>query len=68
MKLALNTNILVYAEGVNGSEPQARAAALVAALPLVNVVVPVQVLGELFKVLTRKARCPAIEARSAVLA
>jgi predicted nucleic acid-binding protein len=68
VKLALDTNILVYAEGVNGSEPQARAAALIAALPLVNVVVPVQVLGELFRVLTRKARRPAIEARAAVLA
>jgi predicted nucleic acid-binding protein len=68
VKLALDTNILVYAEGVNGSELRARAAALIAALPLVSVVIPVQVVGELFRVLTRKASRPAIEARAAVLA
>jgi prevent-host-death family protein len=55
VKLTLDTSILVYAEGVNGSEPRARAAALIAALPLVSVVVPVRVPGELFRVLTHKA-------------
>lgn len=68
MKLALDTNILAYAEGVNGSERQAQATALIASLPLLSVVVPVQVLGELFRVLTRKARRPAGDARGAVLA
>jgi predicted nucleic acid-binding protein len=68
VKLALGTNILVYAEGINGRERQTQAATLIAALPLVSVVVPVQVLSELFQVLIRKARRPAAEARAAVLA
>lgn len=68
MKLALDTNVLAYAEGVNGADRQARAADLIAALPLASVVVPVQVLGELHRVLARKARRPAAEARAAVLA
>ncbi|UEM05050.1 PIN domain-containing protein [Skermanella rosea] len=68
MKVALDTNVLVYAEGINGSVPRTRALSLIAALPLTNVVVPVQVLGELFRVLTRKAKRPPAEARGAVLA
>jgi predicted nucleic acid-binding protein len=68
MKVALDTNILAYAEGVNGEERRLQAADLVAALPLAATVVPVQVLGELFHLLTRKVRRPAAEARAAVLA
>lgn len=68
MRLALDTSLLVCAEGLNGSARQERAGNIVAALPVPNVVVPVQVLGELFRVLTGKARYPAADARIMVLA
>jgi predicted nucleic acid-binding protein len=65
--VALDTNVLVYAEGVNDPVRQARALDLIAALPEGAAIVPVQVLGELFRVLTAKVRRPAAEARAAVL-
>jgi predicted nucleic acid-binding protein len=65
--LALDTNVLVYAEGVNDPGRRLNAEMLVGRLPLSGTVIPVQVLGELFRVLTRKARWPAADARAAVL-
>lgn len=65
MRVCLDTNVLAYAEGINDAERQARALDVVAALT--DAVVPVQVLGELFRVLTMKARRPAEAARTAVL-
>ncbi|MDP3895975.1 MAG: PIN domain-containing protein [Mesorhizobium sp.] len=56
MKLAVDTNIFVYAEGVNGPVEAASARKLIADLPVNDTVVPVQVLGELFNVLTRKGQ------------
>ncbi|SHM42776.1 Predicted nucleic acid-binding protein, contains PIN domain [Paracoccus solventivorans] len=67
MKLALDTNVLAYAEGVNGSEKRDVALDLVRHLPQSAVVVPVQVLGELFNVLVRKAGRTKPEAREALL-
>lgn len=67
MIVALDTNVLAYAEGVNDSVRQARALELIAALPDGAAIVPVQVLGELFRVLTAKVKRPAAEARAAVL-
>lgn len=67
MRVALDTNILVYAEGANDASHQAKARALVKALPAAATVVPVQVLGELFRVLTRKASLPPQRARERVL-
>ncbi|CCG42766.1 PIN domain-containing protein [Magnetospirillum molischianum] len=67
MIVALDTNVLVYAEGVNDPVRQARALDLIAVLPEGAAIVPVQVLGELFRVLTAKVRRPAAEARAAVL-
>lgn len=67
MIVALDTNVLAYAEGVNDAVRQARALEVIAALPPGGAVVPVQVLGELFRVLTRKVKRPAVEARMAVL-
>jgi len=55
MLVALDTNILVYALGINDADRRDRALALIAALPEAKVVIPVQVLGELFRVLTGKA-------------
>jgi predicted nucleic acid-binding protein len=67
MRVALDTNVLAYAEGV-GDAPRCEAARrLVEALPPDAVVLPVQVLGELQRVLTGKLRQPAEQARAAVL-
>jgi predicted nucleic acid-binding protein len=67
MRLALDTNVLAYAEGVGDDERCRKAIALVQALPVDVVVLPAQVLGELHRVLTGKARRDAVKARDAVL-
>lgn len=67
MRLALDTNILAYAEGVNGAAMKRAALELIVKLPQDTVLLPVQALGELFNVLVRKAgRAPA-KARRAIL-
>lgn len=68
MKVALDTNVLAYAEGVNGSEKRDVSLDLIRRLPQTAVVLPVQVLGELFNVLVRKAGRSKPEARDALLA
>jgi len=65
---ALDSNILVYVEGVNGAEREAASRALIGQLPLKMTFVPAQALGELYNVLTRKAGWPGDRARTAVLA
>lgn len=67
MRLALDTNILAYAEGVNGAERRALAQAMLQDLADDELIVPAQVLAELFAVLTRKARQTAAVARTRVL-
>lgn len=67
MIAALDTNVVAYAEGANDAARQAMAIELLSALPASRVVLPVQVLGELFRVLTRKAGRSSVEARSAIL-
>jgi predicted nucleic acid-binding protein len=67
VRVALDTNILAYAEGVNGPERQAQARQILRDLAEQERVVPVQALGELFTLLTRKARRTAPEARAAVM-
>lgn len=67
MRVAIDTNVLAYAEGVGDAKRCKRAADVVAALDVSNVVLPVQVLGELFNVLTKKAGRSATQARDAVL-
>jgi predicted nucleic acid-binding protein len=67
VRVALDTNILAYAEGVNGPVGKKAALDVLDRLPQNAVVLPVQVLGELFQVLVRKAGRPAAEARSAIL-
>jgi predicted nucleic acid-binding protein len=67
MKIALDTNILAYVEGV-GDEVRCEAShELLAALPADGVVLPAQTLGELFRVLTGKRGLSPQEARDAVL-
>ncbi|WBO24341.1 PIN domain-containing protein [Sphingomonas abietis] len=68
MKLALDTNILAYAEGVNGAERHEQAMALIARIPNDAGVIPAQALGELFNVLVRKAGRTRASARDSLLA
>lgn len=67
MKVALDTNVLAYAEGTNGAEMKEKALDLIQKLPTGSVVLPAQVLGELFSVLVHKAKKPATSARTAIL-
>lgn len=66
MKVAVDTNTLAYAEGVNGADLRRRAIDVIKSIPAHNIVLPAQVLGELFAVLVRKDRWPPDEARQAV--
>jgi predicted nucleic acid-binding protein len=67
VKVALDTNVLAYAEGTKGAAMRDKALALVRGLPPGSVVLPVQTLGELFNVLVRKAKRPPAQARTAIL-
>jgi predicted nucleic acid-binding protein len=67
VRVALDTNVLAYAEGVNGLAMKKAALELVDKLPQNSVILPVQTLGELFQVLVRKAARPPRDARAAVL-
>lgn len=59
MRLALDTNLLVYAEGEGDALRCGLARTLTQRLQVQRVVLPVQVLGELHHVLARKYRWPA---------
>ena len=67
MRVALDTNVLAYAEGVNGQDRKDAALLILRDFAEHELMVPAQALGELFVVLTRKARRQAAEARGAVL-
>lgn len=67
MRFALATNILAYAEGVNDAGRAALALDLLTRIPQDETLVPIQVLGELFTVLVRKAGRSPLEARDAIL-
>jgi predicted nucleic acid-binding protein len=66
LRIALDTNLLAYAEGVNDANKRDIALALVGRLPQSDTLVPVQVLGELFHLLVRKGGRSRIEARDAL--
>jgi len=67
VRVALDTNILAYAEGLNGTEMRRTALELVEKLPGEAVLLPVQTLGELFALLVRKAGRSPAKARKAIL-
>jgi predicted nucleic acid-binding protein len=67
VKVALDTDFLAYAEGVNGEGRRSIALDLMRHLPTGAAFIPVQVLGELFNVLVRKADRSPAEAREALL-
>jgi predicted nucleic acid-binding protein len=66
MRIALDTNVLAYAEGVNGPGRQRDALKVLAQLRGADIVLPAQTLGELFHVLVRKATFSRTAARAAV--
>jgi predicted nucleic acid-binding protein len=66
-RVALDTNILAYAEGLGDAQRCAAARNLIEHLPTDRVLLPAQVLGELFRVLTGKAGRSAGQAREAVM-
>jgi predicted nucleic acid-binding protein len=67
MRAALDTNILAYAEGVNGASMKDSALAIIDKLHAPSTFLPVQVLGELFHLLVRKAGFSPQRARSSLL-
>jgi predicted nucleic acid-binding protein len=67
MRIALDTNILAYVEGINGPSRKESAIAVLEKLPVDSIFLPVQVLGELFHVLVRKALFSSKHARTAIL-
>ena len=67
LTVALDTNVLAYAENTNGAEMRDHALDLLERLPVEQTLIPVQALGELFAVLVRKARRSRTHAREAVL-
>ncbi len=66
MRIALDTNLLVSAEGLNGAARRTQALAVIEAHGDDELVLPVQTLGELFVVLTRKAGRTPADARLAL--
>lgn len=67
MRITLDTNVLAYAEGVGDEARCHMAREVIAGLPVVNVLIPVQVLVELHRVLTRKAGRSSGESKEAIL-
>ncbi|MDW6021772.1 PIN domain-containing protein [Mesorhizobium sp. BAC0120] len=54
MKIALDTNVLAYAEGINDPVRHHSAIRLIEGLQPQDCLIPVQVLGELFNVIIRR--------------
>jgi predicted nucleic acid-binding protein len=70
VKAALDTNVLAYAEGMNGASDAVKMATainLIGRVPPSSFVLPVQVLGELFRILIRKAGRSPRDAREIIL-
>jgi len=67
MRAALDTNLLVYAEGFGDQQRVNATRLLLEQLTEADVVIPLQCLGELFRVLTGKAGRSAPQAQEAVL-
>jgi predicted nucleic acid-binding protein len=65
--IGLDTNILVYAEGVNGAKHRDRATELISALHG-SILLPLQVCCELHRILVRKAELTPAEATGRIKA
>lgn len=67
MIVGVDTNILAHAEGVNGAEMQHTALSIIRDIPAADVIIPVQVLAELYRVLFIKAKWQRGRAEKAVM-
>ena len=67
MRAALDTNLLVYAEGFGDDTRVSATRQLLDQLGEADLVIPLQCLAELFRVLTGKAGRPAAQVQEAVL-
>jgi predicted nucleic acid-binding protein len=67
MRVGLDTNVLVYAEGINDAARRRVVISLLRKLPSESVHVPVQAVAELFHVLVVKAAVAPADAKNAVL-
>jgi predicted nucleic acid-binding protein len=67
MRVALDTNILAYAEGLGDERRVSQTRQLLTQISPERVVLPAQTLGELYRVLTGKANHEPAAARDAVL-
>lgn len=67
MKIAFDTNVLAYAEGIGDAQRHGAAVDLIARLSPGSAVLPVQALGGLYNVLTRKGGRSGTAARRAIL-
>jgi predicted nucleic acid-binding protein len=68
VSVAVDTNVLAYAEGTNGEAKKQAALELLRTLPPESTLLPVQTLGELFNLLVKKAHWSRDAAQRAVLA
>ena len=66
MRIALDTNLLAYAEGLNGEPRRTEARTVLQRLDDEDLLIPIQALGELVAVLTRKARRDRAQVRAVV--
>lgn len=64
--IAVDTNVLVYAEGINDRTRRDAARRLLSCIPREQIVISVQVIGELFNVLAKRG-IPSDEARQRTL-
>jgi predicted nucleic acid-binding protein len=64
--IAVDTNVLVYAEGIDDRTRQTRARQILSRIPREQIVISIQVIGETFNVLTRRG-VPREEARQRAL-
>ena len=67
MRVALDTNVLAYAEGIGDEARCAAAITLIEQLPAESVLLPAQTLGELYRVLTGKVKREPTAVREAIL-
>lgn len=68
MRVALDTNVLAYAEGIGDEIRCTAAITLVEQLPAELILLPAQTMGELYRVLTGKAKRDPADVREAILA
>jgi predicted nucleic acid-binding protein len=67
LRLALDTNFLIYAEGAGDGAKHKTAQQIVEKLPVDSTFIPLQVLGELFRVLVGKVGRKPKSARASIL-